>query len=166
MISGAAPKHHLPHDTMLNQVRQSWPDRFYERFHIFALGESFDVDAFLGQSSLQPDFVWRQMGNGPTNGLELVLGDADTATLRQQEEIAVNYLREHRDELRRLACFPGVEALNLGLVYRVGPNVTGFCLGPSRALMVQALDSGVRPNYYGTIVGRGLQSSQSQDSSE
>jgi hypothetical protein len=37
----------------------------------------------------------------------------DKATLREQEEIAVNYLREHRDELCALASFPGVEALNL-----------------------------------------------------
>jgi hypothetical protein len=66
--------------------------------------------------------------------------------------------------LRALAGFPGVEALNLGLVYLVGPNHTGFCLGPSRALMISALDSGVRPNYYGTIIGRDPRLSDSQDS--
>lgn len=147
-------------------MNQAWHNRFSERFHIFALGETFDVDAFLAQSSLRPDFVWRQMGNGPTNGLEVLLGDADKITLRQQEEIAVSYLREHRDELRVLASFPGVEALNLGLIYRVAPNHLGFCLGPSRALMISALDSGVSPNYYGSIIGRGFQLSESQDSSE
>lgn len=150
----------------MDQENQSWPDKFSERFHIFALGETFDVDAFLARSSLDPDFVWRRAGNGPTNGLEILLGDADKATLREQERIAVNYLREHRDELRALASFPGVEALNLGLVYRVGPNALGFCLGPSRALMISALDSGVSPNYYGTILGRGFQLPESQDSSE
>jgi hypothetical protein len=150
----------------MDQKNQGWPDKFSERFHIFALGETFDVDAFLARSSLHPDFVWRRIGNGPTNGLEILLGDADKATLREQEETAVNYLREHRDELRALASFPGVEALNLGLVYRVGPNHLGFCLGPSRALMISELDSGVRPNYYGTILGRGFQLPESQDSSE
>jgi hypothetical protein len=92
--------------------------------------------------------------------------DADKTTLVHQEEIAVNYLRENRDELRVLASFPGVEALNLGLVYRVGPNDLGFCLGPSRALMISALDSGVRPNYYGTIIGREFRLSESQNCSE
>ena len=145
----------------VTEKRQSWPDRFSERFHIFALGEVFDVDAFLAQSSLCPDFVWQRIGNGPTNGLEILLGDADTLTLPQQEEIAVNYLRENRDELRALADFSGVEALNLGLVYRVGPNALGFCLGPSRALMISALESGVRPNYYGTVVGREVHLSRS-----
>jgi hypothetical protein len=52
---------------MDNQKQQSWPDRFEERLHIFALGKSFDVDAFLANSTLRPDFVWRRMGNGPSN---------------------------------------------------------------------------------------------------
>lgn len=142
---------------MNSQRRQAWPDRFSERFHIFALGEAFDVDAFLAQSVLRPDFVWRQMGNGPTNGLELLLGDAEIRKLPEQEKIATEYLREHREELNALAHFPGVEAVNLGLVYRVPPNATGFCVGPSRALMFNALESGVSPKYYVTILGQGLQ---------
>ena len=140
---------------MSDQRPQAWPDRFEERLHIFALGESFDVDAFLAQSPLRPDFVWRRMGNGPTNGLELLLGDGKITKLREQEKIAIDYMREHREDLRSLASYPGVEALNLGLVYEVKQNVTGFCLGPSRALMFHALDSGVSPNYYVTISGRG-----------
>jgi hypothetical protein len=138
---------------MTDQRPQAWPDRFSERFHIFALGESFDVDAFLSKSTLHPDFVWRQMGHGPTNGVEFLLSDAALRP-REQERIAIEYLRDNREELRALARFPGVEALNLGLPYRVLPNVLGACLGPSRELMLNALDSGVRPNYYVTIVGR------------
>jgi len=150
----------------MTQKSQLWPDKFSERFHIFALGESFGVDAFLVQSTLRPDFVWRQKGNGPTNGLEILLGDSETSTLREQEKIAVSYLREHKSELRALANFPGVEALNLGLVYRVPLHATGFCVGPSRALMIQALDSGVLPNYYGTILARDPRLVESQDGSE
>lgn len=105
------------------------------------------------------------MGNGPTNGLGFLLGDGENTKLREQEKIAIDYLKEHREDLRFLASFPGVEALNLGLVYRVGLNDLGFCLGPSRALMIAALESGVRPNYYGTIIGRGFQSSEPQDGS-
>lgn len=137
---------------MNDQRPQAWPERFSERFHIFALGESFDVDAFLARSTLHPSFVWRKMGNGPTNGLELLLDDRSGINLGEQEKIAIEYLKEHREELRLLATFPGVDALNLGLVYRVTLNVTGCCLGPSRALMIHALDSGVSPNYYVTIM--------------
>jgi hypothetical protein len=139
---------------MNDQKRQAWPEKFSERFHIFALGESFDVDAFLAQSALHPDFVWRRMGNGPTNGIELLLGDSETNKLPEQERIAIAYLRNHREELRALANFQGVEAVDLGLVYRVGEHVTGVCVGPTTALMLHALDAGVSPRYYITILGR------------
>lgn len=139
---------------MKKQVREPWPERFSERFHIYALGESFDVDAFLARSSLRPSFVWRRMGNGPTNGLELLLGDARTTRIPEQEKIAIEYLRAHREELRSLADFPGVEALILGFVYRISPPATGICVGPSRELMLYALDAGVRPNFYVTLPDR------------
>jgi len=64
-------------------------------------------------------------------------------------------MKEHRDDLRYLASFPGVEALNLGLVYRVAESALGVCLGPPLALMLRALDTGVRLNYYVTMLGRG-----------
>jgi hypothetical protein len=139
---------------MDNQKQQPWPDRFEERLHIFALGESFDVDAFLAESVLRPDFVWRRIGNGPSNGLELLLSDAQAIPLRKQEEIAVAYLKANRDELRTLAKFPGVEALNLGLVYRLPLNAVGCVTGPPPNLMFHALDAGVSPNYYVTLEGR------------
>jgi hypothetical protein len=131
-----------------------WPERFSERFHIFALGETFDVDAFLATSKLHPDYVWRRKGNGPTNGLEFLLGDGQTIPLRRQEEIAIAFLEANRDELQALAQFPGLEALNLGLVYYCQPSATGFCVGPSSKLMYHALDTGVRPFYYGTLLSK------------
>jgi hypothetical protein len=66
-----------------------WPERFSERFHIFGLGKTFDVDAFLATSRLRPSFVWKRLGNGPANGLELILGDGDTLPLPEQEKIAI-----------------------------------------------------------------------------
>jgi hypothetical protein len=95
------------------------------------------------------------MGNGPSNGLELLLGDGKTIRPREQEKIAIDYMKEHREDLRFLASFPGVEALNLGLVYRVTPDALGVCLGFSRALMFHALDTGVSPSDYVTMRGRG-----------
>ena len=64
----------------------------------------------LAQSPLRPDFVWQKMGNEPFNGLELLLGDGKTANLREQEKIAIDYMKEHREDLRFLASFPGVGA--------------------------------------------------------
>lgn len=131
-----------------------WPDRFSERFHIFAHGETFDVDAFLANSTLQPDYVWHR-GPRATSGIEIFLGDGREIRLVDQVEIAIAYLKTHRDELRALAQFPGVDTCILGLVWICKPASTGFCLGPSLQLMQHALDIGIRPLYYGTIDGRG-----------
>ena len=94
------------------------------------------------------------MGNGPTNGVEFLLGDAQLTRLVDQEKVAISYLKEHREDLKALAQFPGVEALNLGLVYYLKPNVTGCCLGPPSALMYCALDAGVSLRYYVTVLER------------
>jgi len=122
-----------------------WPEDFGESFHIFALGKSFDVDAFLASSTLTPRYIWHDR---PTNGFDLLLGDAETLNLSAQEEIAISYLKDHRDELRALAQFPGVEAFNLGLQYFPTGAATGLVVGPSRRLMYHCLDAGVTPNYY------------------
>lgn len=92
------------------------------------------------------------MGKGPTNGLELLLDERKIIKLREQEKIAIDYMKKRRAELRSLATFPGVEAVNLGLAYCIAPNARGCCLGLPRALMLHALDSGVSPNYYVTIL--------------
>ncbi len=139
---------------MDNQKQQPWPDRFEERLHIFALGKSFDVDSFLVDSTLRPDFVWRRMGNGPTNGLELLLSEERAIPLHKQEEIAIAYLKANRDQLRALAEFPGVEGFNLGLVCHLQLDVIGCAPGPPAILMHYALDTGVSLRYYVTLEGR------------
>ncbi len=131
-----------------------WPDRFSERFHIFAHGETFDVDAFLASSTLQPNYVWHR-GPRATSGIEIFLGDGREIKLVHQVEIAFAYLQTHKDELKALAQFPGVDTCILGLVWICRPASTGFCLGPSSELMQHALDIGILPRYYGTIDGRG-----------
>ena len=136
------------------QSQLPWPDRFSERFHIFAHGEAFDVDAFLATSKLHPDYVWRR-GHRETSGIEIFLGDGRAIRLVDQEEIAIAYLKTHRDELRALAHFPGLDTFILGLVWICKADHTGFSVGPSARLMWHALDVGVLPLYYGTIDGRG-----------
>src|SRR6266700_7321800 len=109
-----------------------WPERFEERLHIIAHGERFDIDAFLGKSTLRPDFVWRR--EAPvTSGVEFFLGDGRAIGLRDQENLAIMYLKAHRDELRAIAKFPGVDAFILGLVYiaTLDGSATGMAgLGP------------------------------------
>jgi hypothetical protein len=67
----------------------------------------------------------------------------------EQEEIAINYLKAHRDELRALARFPEVDSFILVLPYHIeiGADTLGFCMGPSALLLWHALDIGVQPNY-------------------
>lgn len=132
-------------------------------FSLFAHGGAFDVDAYLAATKLSVDYVWRRGGQlrdscvesrHPTSGVEIVLGDGCVVPFFEQEEIAIAYLKDHRDELRTLAHFSGIETFVLGLQYALkldNEGDTGFCLGPSPQLMWHALDVGVRPTYYVTV---------------
>jgi hypothetical protein len=126
-----------------------WPERFEERLHILVHGETLDVDAFLANSSLRPDFEWRRKAP-VTSGVEFFLGDGRALRLRDQETIAITYLRAHRDQLRAVASFPGVEAFILGLAYiaKLEEGVTGVALDWPPELMQSALDVGIAPIHY------------------
>ena len=93
-------------------------------FTLFAHGDEFDVDAFLASTTLRPDYVWWRgdqrryacvESKHPTSGIEFVLGDGRTLPLSEQERIAIAYLKEHRDQLRALAQFPGAACFILGI---------------------------------------------------
>lgn len=126
-------------------------------FQLFAHGEAFDVDAFLASTTLRPDFVWRRgdqrqyacvESRHPTSGVAFVLGDGLTVPFFEQENIALAYLKAHRDELQELARYPGVDTFILGLQYMFENDVMGFCVGPSTQLMRHCLDVGCEPTYY------------------
>ena len=126
-----------------------WPDRFHERVHTFAHGPTFDVDAFLATSAIRPDFVWRR--EAPiTSGVEFFLGDGRAIRIRDQQEIAITFLKAHRDQLRALGQFSGLDSFLLGLVYiaQVDSAVSGACLDWNPELMSHALDVGITPAYY------------------
>jgi hypothetical protein len=126
-----------------------WPERYEERLHILAHGETLDVDALLANSKLRPDFVWRREAP-TTSGVEFLLGDGRAIQLRDQENMAITYLRAHRDELRAIAAFPGVDAFILGLVYiaKLEEEVSGAALNWPQELMQSALDVGITPIHY------------------
>lgn len=128
-------------------------------FRLFAHGDAFNVDAFLASTTLRPDYIWRRgdqrrysciESRHPTSGVEFTLGNGLAVPFLKQEDIAVAYLKAHRDELRALARFSGVDTFILGLQYctTFECNVIGFCLGPSTELMRNCLDVGCEPRYY------------------
>jgi len=121
--------------------------------HIFVHGETFDVDASLAKSTLHSDYV-RRREPPDTSGIELLLGDGRTMPPAAQEELAMSYLASHRQELRNLHCFTGVEYLTLGLVRICPVEATGIVVTPSVRLLQQADELGIDLTYYVTIDGR------------
>jgi hypothetical protein len=126
-------------------------------FKVFALGENFDVDAFVAASSLVPTTVWRRGepkgGRGspyPSSGVVYDIGDGNSVPFLQQEDIAIEFLQKHRDELKALSQFPGVTHLTLGLHYtkRAERNLVGFSLSASQLLMWHLLDIGCHLTNY------------------
>jgi hypothetical protein len=129
--------------------RSRIPPRGY--FELFALGEEFDVDAYLRTAPLAFDNVWRrQEGGRPTSGIGLRLGDGAELSLMDQQKLAVQFLATNRDALRELAQHPGVTTFTLGLQYNIEltEGLLGFCMSPTAKLMYQALDIGLRPTFY------------------
>jgi hypothetical protein len=135
-------------------------------FRIFAHGEALDVDALLDATTLRPDYVWRRGEQRrfaciesayPTSGVEFVLGDGLVLPVPAQEQIAARYIETHRDELRKLAQFPGVETFILGIQYicELDEGTIGFAIAPSPALLRRALDAGLDPTYYVGLNRRG-----------
>jgi len=127
-------------------------------FTLFAHGEAFDVDAYLGKTTLNFDRVWRRgdqrqyacvESSHPTSGVEKVLGDGSRIPVPEQQGIAVRFLSAHHDALVELASFPGVDTVVVGLHYEIETEgVIGFVMGPTEQLMKHALDLGIRPNFY------------------
>ena len=114
-------------------------------FALFALGESFDPDAFLATTTVPFDGTWRKGRVHPvTNGVRQVLGDGWATLWSEQERIAIDFLTKHRDGLLALAGFPGVTTVALGLHHHAEKGQREFCLSPSARLMRQALDAGVQ----------------------
>jgi len=132
---------------------EPWPERFSEQLHIFAHGETFDVDAFLAASTLHPHYVWRRQ-RPLTSGIELMLGDGRRMRPAEQEQLAAAFLKAHQQELIKLRGFAGVETLILGLVYICPVEATGIAVSPSPQLIRQADELGIVPIYCITIDGR------------
>jgi len=124
---------------------------------VYALGEDFDVDAFMKVCFIAPSLVWRRgepKGGGasfyPTSGIAFNLGDARTIPFPQQEGIAVAFFKAHRDDLKALGQFPGVTHFTLGLQHstKFSGESFGCCMWASPWLMWHLLDVGCSLSNY------------------
>jgi len=125
---------------------------------IHALGESFDVDAFVRTCSMSLSSVWRRgepkvVGGAslyPTSGIAFNLGDGRIVPFPEQEQLAVAFLKAHRDDLKALGQFPGVSHFTLGLQYlrTFQRESFGCCMSASKWLMWHCLDVGCSLSHY------------------
>jgi hypothetical protein len=122
-----------------------------QHFELFAHGDAFDVDPYVAATTLPIAYIWhRGEGHYKTSGLSMRLGDGTSIGLLKQEQIAIEFLVQHRKALQDLAEQPGVETFILGLQYHVDlrTGVVGFCMGPSAQLMELCLKIGISPMFY------------------
>jgi len=126
-------------------------------FKVFALGEDFDVDAFKATSSMVPSHIWRRgepkKGRGspyPTSGIAFEIGDGQVVPFLKQDDLAIAFLKAHRDQLKALGQFPGVTNFTVGLQYSAEAqrNLVGFSMGVSSLLMWHLLDIGCTLTHY------------------
>jgi hypothetical protein len=118
-------------------------------FKIFALGEDFDVATYQDKSTMAVSRIWRRGepkgGRGspyPTSGVEYEIGEGNALSFFEQERLAIEFIKAHRDELSALGQFPGVTHFTLGLQYSnvAQGNLVGFALAVSPCLMWHLLD--------------------------
>lgn len=130
-----------------------------------AVGNSFDVDAFLRGSAFTTTAVFRrgeprlaESPDGPkrgASGFNLPVSEAGLDDLFAQVEDAERFLRENEDELRRLSRFPGVEEVCLDYGIRRQDVPTQSDLFPADLLwQAGALDIDLVVTHYATAEGR------------
>jgi hypothetical protein len=125
-------------------------------FRIFAHGADFDVDAYRALAPLKFDGAWHKGERGhdhpKSSGVFKVLGDGQTLSIREQEEIAIEFLSANHEALQALAHYPGVTTFILGLQYpvKLALNTVAFCVSLSPLLMRHACEIGIEPTFYVT----------------
>lgn len=103
-----------------------------------AAGEHFDVDRFLAGGGLEPDRVWRRgevtlakRHPSGTSGLAFVVSTADFSELKAQSDDALAFLSRNEAFVRRLAAFPGVEAITFDFAAEIrDPYFASFDFPP------------------------------------
>jgi hypothetical protein len=123
-------------------------------FELFAHGKSFDPDAYLASAPGLFNEKWYKGEYGSncpaTCGVRRRLGDGSVLDISEQERIAVEFLEAHRDALKELAIYPGIECFVLGLEIRtdIDRSTSAMSIGISPWLMWHTLDIGIKPVFY------------------
>jgi hypothetical protein len=126
-------------------------------------GRDFDVDAFLAPSTLKPCAVHRRgerrFAGSSTNdrlheksGMNIVASDAGLDEFDRQATEATQFLECHADEIRRLASYPGVEAVTLdfGIAQRNVPAQSDY-LPPELVRAAASLGLGIELSHHATL---------------
>ena len=130
-------------------------------FRLFALGDDFDVDAYVKTSPLEFDRVWHRsdpkpggIGRYANSGLQIELGDGRDLAIDEQDRIAAEFIEAHEQPLRELSDFEGVTHVTLVLHFFIeaAPDLVSTTVSPSFRLMHFALRAAVSPRYYVELV--------------
>jgi hypothetical protein len=121
-------------------------------------GEDFDVDAFLGASSLAPDDVFHRGDKGrlgktlSDTGFTIVVTEG-FGRLDDHTGAAAEFLREHELELSRLRQFPGVTRMCLDFGYDRRPEaaIQCDCLPPHLLALAGSLGIGIELSLYQSV---------------
>ncbi|MEO5822731.1 MAG: hypothetical protein ABIT71_19660 [Vicinamibacteraceae bacterium] len=127
--------------------------------YIRAYGSRFDVDAFVGSSSIEWPDVWRAgeakvlaEPNSPKeyqkSGLQIEVGDGDQFTSLLRD--ASDFMRKNRDELLRLASDPGVERVEIdfGLTWNSNMAVVSVTMPAEFVALAGEVRFAIEVTYY------------------
>jgi len=109
--------------------------------HLRAIGEAFDVRAFLADSPLRPEVH--------AKGFNLAVGQAGLDDLPGQVRDAAMFLDVYEDELRRLAAYDGVGQVFLDFALRLRDVAAQTDVLPAELLWrAGALDIDITVTHY------------------
>jgi hypothetical protein len=115
--------------------------------YLRAIGETFDVRAFLADSPLRPDIH--------AKGFNLAVGKAGLDDLPGQVQEAARFLDDYEDELRRLGAFEGVEEVFLDFALRLRDVPAQTDVLPAELLWrAGALDIDITVTHYAVTEGK------------
>lgn len=95
-------------------------------------GKSFNIDDFIGKTSLVAHSVWRRgekrFLTSTTNktikdssGVRVIVSKADFCEFSKQIEDTISFLRKNHDDLKKLTSFSGVEGTEIDFGAEIHP---------------------------------------------
>jgi hypothetical protein len=126
-------------------------------------GNSFNVDDFIGKTSLVADSVWRRgekrFPTSTTNktikdssGIRVIVSKADFCELSKQIEDTISFLRKNYDDLKKLNSFPGVEGTEIDFGAEISPPFwASFTFPPELLMLAGSVDISLRLSVYPTV---------------